>query len=251
MKMFQIPKIDRNRGIPLYYQVSEVMEEMLKTGEILQNGRLMPEETLAKYFNVSRPTINKAISLLLRKSILHRERGKGTFIKGEEVRFKFMQEMASFYESMKQSNISFTTVVLALQEREAPLEIAECLELEPGARIFYLERLRFIEEEPVMLSEAYFPGELFPKLDQIDFSSDSLYQILKNKYNVPVTKTERYARAVKALEKEAALFQVQLGDPLIYLEENTFSENDLRIVHLNTKLRGDKSVLCSTLYRQR
>ena len=80
MREEQFVKVDKNRVLPLYYQVSEFIEELIKKGEILPAERMLSEEVLAERFGVSRPTINKAIAILLRKSVLTRERGKGTRI---------------------------------------------------------------------------------------------------------------------------------------------------------------------------
>ncbi|GAI31852.1 unnamed protein product, partial [marine sediment metagenome] len=101
MKILELEKVDKNKVIPFYYQVSQILEEIIRRGEIKPGERLPAEEVLADEFEVSRPTINKAISLLVRKSVLSRERGKGTFVRGKEVKLTLMQELASFGEAFK------------------------------------------------------------------------------------------------------------------------------------------------------
>jgi len=78
-----------------------------------------------------------------------------------------------------------------------------------------------------------------------------LYSLLEKKYNVPVIKTERCVRAVKALDEEAHFFRIPIGDPVIRLEGVAFSIENLKVEYFNTRLRGDKAVLCTALYRKR
>jgi GntR family transcriptional regulator len=244
-------KVDRNRAIPLYYQVSELLERIILNGDIRPNERMPPEELLAERYEVSRPTINKAIEILVKKSILRRERGKGTFARSAEVRLTLMQELASLHEAMKKNNIPFRTVVLELRHEKAPKNVAERLGCENGVRVFYLKRLRYVEEEPFLLSESYLPQSLFPDLDKVNLADRSLYDLLEQKYDVPVVKTERYARAMKASEEDASLLRVPLADPLIQLEGIAFSRRDMRVEYFNTRIRGDRGALSTTLVRTR
>jgi len=251
MKTLEFQKVDKNKVIPLYYQVSQILEEIIRKGEIKPGERLPSEEVLADEFEVSRPTINKAISLLVRKSLLSQERGKGTFVRGEEVKLTLMQELASFGEAFKRQNIRFHTEVLALRKEEANKDIADRLEKKEGDIVVYLQRLRYVEKEPILLSESYLPYDFFPGLENEDFTKNSLYSLLEKRYNVPVMKTERYVRAVKALDEEAHFFRIPIGEPVIQLEGVAFSTKNLKVEYFNTRLRGDKAVLCTTLYRKR
>lgn len=246
----QLVGIDRNQAVPLYYQVSKHIEEMIKTGQILANEPMLSEETLAARFGVSRPTINKAIAILIRKSLLSRERGRGTFVRSGEVRLTLMQELVSLHESLSRENIRFQTIVLELRRQRAGETVGEKLNLRADARVYYLKRLRYVEDEPFIVSESYLPQELFPDLQEQDLERRSLYDVLGETYDIPVIKTERTARAVKAMEAEGRLLRVPLGEPLIQLEGNAFSAQDLRVEYFRTLIRGDRGVLCTTLYRE-
>jgi GntR family transcriptional regulator len=92
---------------------------------------------------------------------------------------------------------------------------------------------------------------LFPDLEKVDLRDCSLYDVLEQKYGIPVVKTERNARAVKALDQDAQLLRIPLGDPLIQLEGIAFSKKDLRVEYFKTIIRGDRGVLCTTLYRRK
>lgn len=251
MKEEKLVKVDRNHVIPLYYQVSECLEEMITSGEVRPNEQMLSEEILADRFGVSRPTINKAIAILIRKSLLSREKGKGTFVPSGDVRLTLMQELVSLSESMQRENIRFRTVVLEIQQQKANGMIAEKLSLKEKARICYIKRLRYVEEESFIISESYLPSVLFPELEKQDLRDRSLYDMLEQEYGIAVIKTERSARAVKALDRDAQLLRIPIGDPLIQLEGIAFSRKDLRVEYFKTIIRGDRGVLGTTLYRRK
>lgn len=251
MKILEFQKVDKNKIIPLYYQISQILEKMITKGKIKPGEKLPSEEVLANEFEVSRPTVNKAISLLIRKSLVFQERGKGTFVREKEVKLTLMEELASFGETFKKQNISFHTEVLTLRKEKANKDIADRLEKKKGDIVVYLKRLRYVEKEPILLSESYLPSGFFPGLENEDFTKNSLYSLLEKKYNVPVIKTERYVRAIKALDEESHFFEIPIGEPVIQLEGVAFSTKNLKVEYFNTILRGDKGVLCTTLYRKR
>jgi GntR family transcriptional regulator len=242
-------ELDKNRALPLYYQVSESIESLVRKGEVLPGERLLSEDVLAKRYGVSRPTISKAIAILIRKSILSRERGRGTFIHLGEVRFTLMQELASLHEAMQKDGIKFRTVVLKLEMQKSTRDIAGRLGIKEGARVYFLKRLRYVEDEPFLISDSYLPQHLFRNLEEENFADRSLYDVIERTYKIPIVKTVRTARAVKAFEEEAHLLRIAFGEPLIQLEGVAVSKNDLQVEYFNTKIRGDRGVLSTTLTR--
>lgn len=251
MNIKALPQINRSREIPLYSQVASVLEKLIETGTFSKSERLPPEEDLADHFGVSRPTINKAIALLLRKNLIRRDRGRGTFVRGEEAQFTFMHDLTSFYLAMKRSHIEFETIILALERQSVSEAVAERLLLDDNEDVYYIKRLRLIGGEPIMLSEVYLPVRLFPNLEKKNLVDNSLYDIMEQKYHIPVIKTERFARAIRALEDESMAFRISLGEPLLKMDEIAYSRSNRRVAYLDNRFRGDKAVFHSVLYRRK
>ena len=251
MKNLIFKKINRNIAIPLYFQISEILEEMINKNIFKSNERFVSEEYLASQFGVSRPTISKAILILVNKSLLIREKGKMTLVRDNKVKLALMQELVSLYESLKRYNIPFKTIVLKVRLEKSSKFLAQKLGIKLGEKILYLERLRYIKNEPFLPSESYLPSYLFPDLKNENLSKNSLYELFDKKYHMPVIKTERCAKAIKASGKEVNLFMISLGDPLIQLDGVAFSNRNIKVEYFNTKIRGDKAALCTTLFRKK
>jgi len=247
----ELQKVDETKPVPLYYQVTELLEELIKEGKIKPGTKLPPEESLAAHFGVSRPTINKALGLLIRKSLVYRDRGKGTFVsEKKEVKLTLIRELVSFGEALEKEGVSFNTEVLALRKIQANKLIAEKLGTQERENVVYLKRLRNVDNEPLLIVESYLPYNLFPGLLEKDFSKDFLYQLLEEKYHTRVVRADRSVRAVKALEKDAYILKVPVGDPLIKMNGVALSPNNTKVEYFDLRMRGDRGVLYTTLYRR-
>ncbi|MHB1629393.1 MAG: GntR family transcriptional regulator [Bacilli bacterium] len=66
---------------PLYSHVADDLRQQIRTGELLD--RIPPETTLASNFQVSVPTVKKALGILETEDVIVRIQGKGTFVRPE------------------------------------------------------------------------------------------------------------------------------------------------------------------------
>jgi len=242
--------IDKGKPLPRYYQISKALEKFIEKNRIPSETRLPSEEYLSKIFGVSRPTINKAIQLLMEKSLVRKERGKGTFvIEKKVVPFVFMQDLTSLGESLKKSGLSFTTKVIESKEIRAGSTIAREMTLKPRDLVVYLKRLRCIEGEPVFVTETYLPSKKFPGLLKQDFASRTLYSILEEEYGIPVVKAKRILRVGRPSTEDATLLKIPLSQPLIELEGIAYSGDGSVVAYSKSKFRGDRVVLSSTVFK--
>ncbi|RLE15147.1 hypothetical protein DRJ04_00960 [Candidatus Aerophobetes bacterium] len=240
--------IDKGKPIPRYYQVSEALEKFIERNDLASGVKLPSEEHLAELFGVSRPTINKAVQLLMEKSLVRKVRGKGTFvIQKKLVPFVFMQDLTSLGESLKKSGLPFTTEVIEAKKIQASSFIAHNLMLEPGSLVVYLKRLRRVEGEPIFVGESYLSAKRFPDLLKHDLVSQTLYSILEKKYRLPIVKAKRMLRVVKPSAEDASLLEIPLSQPLIKLDGTAYSWEESVVLYSETKFRGDRVTLTSTV----
>ncbi len=79
-----IKQLNNASPIPLYRQLADVILQSVRSGSY-KPGEKIPSETLfAENFGIGRPTVRQATELLIRKGVLKRIRGSGTFVKEEQ-----------------------------------------------------------------------------------------------------------------------------------------------------------------------
>ncbi len=76
----EMDKIDIRSLLPKYYQLKEILRKKIINQEYQPDKKIPSEPELASRYQVSRFTVNRAISELTRENLLYRIQGKGTFV---------------------------------------------------------------------------------------------------------------------------------------------------------------------------
>ena len=200
--------LDRTGPVPLYYQVSQRIQQAILSGEIPPGSRLENEISIGDRLGLSRPTIRKAIQELVDKGLLVRRRGVGTqVIHGQVTRGV---ELTSLHDDLIQSGKKPSTKLLALELIRTDPALSEELGLELGTEVIRIERLRFADGAPVSLMINY------------------LYQLLRLR-GVSIRVAKQRIGARKATSKEAELLNLEQGAALLTMDRTAFDDEGIAI----------------------
>ena len=72
--------LDSSSPVPLYHQLAERLLTGIRTGAYPTGCRLPSEPELARVYGIGRPTVRQATDVLVRRRIVERRRGSGTFV---------------------------------------------------------------------------------------------------------------------------------------------------------------------------
>src|SRR5690606_39612226 len=72
----QMRKVDKNSRVPLYYQLKEIIQEMIENEELQPNEPIPTERELCEIHGISRMTVREAIMALVNEGVLYREQGR-------------------------------------------------------------------------------------------------------------------------------------------------------------------------------
>ena len=192
-------------------------------------------------FGVSRTTVRQALSELLHEGLIRRERGRGTFVNKPKIRERLVERLTGFYQDMVAQGLKPQTQVLKKGIVPAPGWLAEVLETKPGASLIHIQRLRMVNDEPILLVDTYIPRDLAPTLLEQDLENQSLYALLENRFGLRLARGRRYIEAVAATAKEAQLLKVRRGAPLLFLRSVTYLRDGRPLEYFEAKHRGDRS----------
>ncbi len=76
-------RLDRSRGIPLYLQLIDRLQDLIDRGAVHPGGRLPSEHAIEARYGVSRATVRQALGHLEAEGVILRHQGKGTFVAPE------------------------------------------------------------------------------------------------------------------------------------------------------------------------
>ncbi|MCC8060323.1 MAG: GntR family transcriptional regulator [Clostridiales bacterium] len=186
------------------------------------------ERELCEIYQVSRPTVRKALELLETDGCVTRFPGKGTFFIGTKSDMEDKEQVSAniaFYNQVRLRGDYTTSKVLTQKAEFVSPEVAKILGMSEGDRVFHLERLRYINDVLWTLADAYIPYDLCPQLLQYDFADRSLHNTLAAYGHVPF-RAKRHITARKATEYEAFNLGLEADAPLCVTETCTYDYQD-------------------------
>ena len=220
--MLPLPSVpvDRASPVPLYYQVAQILERAIETGELPAGSRLENEVALAERLGLSRPTVRRAIAYLVDQGLVVRKRGVGTQVVHAKVRRPL--ELTSLYDDLRTDGRDPSTRVLALETVRAPDVVAHALGVEEGVPVLFMARLRSAGEEPLAVMHNYIPVDLV-SFSAGDLEQTGLYELMRAAGIRPHMATQTVgARAASAAEARA--LSERKGSPLLTMQRTTYDD---------------------------
>lgn len=180
-------------------------------------GSLIPKEVdLTKEYNVSRPTVRRAIQTLVSEGYLERKQRIGTKVVRKKIYQEFTQSLSSFNTEMLEKGLTPSTKVISFTEVIPNEEVKTALNLEEE-KVYRLVRLRFGDEDPVVIVTTYLPAALLPDLMEYDFEEVSLYALLEKK-DFKVKTISRILEISYADTLTSELLNINENDALFYFK---------------------------------
>lgn len=222
---------------PLYHDVMTVVERAIREGKWRPGQQIPTEPELEQQFKASRGTIRAAISELVRKGLLSRQPGRGTFVLGTH--FKSLERFFRYEHLEKDETIALEGRVLSQGPALHPAA-AKALGLDEGATLARVRRLRSFAGEPLLYSESYFSTETWRLIGNADFKTSTLYDLLKDEFGLFVVRADEYLTAGLPTAKEAALLKIAREQPVIRTERTAHTFEDRPIEFRRTAGRADR-----------
>jgi len=233
--------VDRSSHIPYYVQVMDAIRERIRQGNWQPGYQLPGEPELCRLYNVSRTVIRQALQALMYEGLIVRHKGKGTFVAEPKISGGLVQRLTGFYEDMLSHGYRPVSRVYRQHVIPASPRIAEYLEVPTGTEVIEIERLRLVNEEPIVLVWSYMPYALCPGLLEVDLTHQSLYGYLEQECRLVIARGRRIIEAVPANEYEAELLQVPRAAPLILLDSVSYLADGTPIEYYHALHRGNRT----------
>ncbi|MBU1247342.1 MAG: phosphonate metabolism transcriptional regulator PhnF [Proteobacteria bacterium] len=152
--------LDRDRRLPLWRQIAEVVEREIRRESFDPGDRLPSEGELASWFGVNRHTVRRALLELKQRKVVNVEQGRGTFVHEGVVDYP-VSRRTRFSENLTRQNRAPLGMLLSGVVLEPDQEVSEALQMHRSRQVICLEILREGDGRPLSLSTHYFPMPRF------------------------------------------------------------------------------------------
>ncbi len=209
---------------PRYKWLANIIRDTIDQGVLTDNQALPPERELAERYDVSRDTVRKAVRYMEERGIIYSGHGRGTFVAPAIVR-----GMTRFIDSFSKDTDSRGGVpgqrILNIETVAASMAVAGLLNIESGAPLVRVRRIRLIDDVPVGLHDAYFILPRGTKITQTQIEkTGSLYKLLNEKFDFSPAEAVENLCSGAAESEDAQLLGIAIGDPLLICERITLSD---------------------------
>lgn len=204
--------LNRVSPVPLYHQLSRQLVEAIESGRLAKGSFLDNEIELARRWQVSRPTVRRAIQELADGGMLVRRRGVGTQVVSDQVRRPF--KLTSLYDDLAAAGHAPVTTVIAHARAAADRSVADALGLALDVEVVRIERLRSIGARPLAILRNWLTVDAAGWISTDDLARKGLYALLRDRGVHPHSAVQRIG-AVAASSADATLLGLAAGAPLM------------------------------------
>ncbi|QIQ21321.1 GntR family transcriptional regulator [Zophobihabitans entericus] len=224
--------------IPMHQHIQQDLLKKIQSGEYPEFSLIPKETELTEIYQVSRPTVRQAIQGLVNEGYLERKKRRGTIVRQKKIDQDFTHIIESYDSEMNRKGLLPKTQVLMLKEDTATEDVAQSLNLKEGDKVYKLVRLRYAQNNPIVLVTTYLPFALLPDFMSHDFSQEKLYTVLE-KLNFAITSIRRKLEVLKADETTSDLLDIEEGDPIFYFHSTGYTRERIPVEYSISKYRGD------------
>ncbi|WP_152655722.1 GntR family transcriptional regulator [Oceanobacillus sp. CFH 90083] len=206
-----------------YQQIANEIELYIENQQMQQGEKLPVLESLIRKFDTSKSTIIKALDLLEKKGLIFQVRGSGIFVRRKK-RKNYINLLSNqgFQKDLEEFNI--TSEVLELDICKPTEAVAQNLQIDMNQDVYYVKRIRYIEEETLCLEESYYNKAIIPYLNK-EIVTESIFQYIEDGLGLKVGFSDMYMQIGKLTEQEANYLKLKNSEPKLIMESIFYLTN--------------------------
>jgi GntR family transcriptional regulator len=222
---------------PMHVQLREVIRNKIEDGEYEKGMTIPSENELAAAYGINRLTVRNAIAALVKEGLLKSVQGKGVYVMGPKIE-RDLETLGGFRQTMREKNKKPDIKLLKKVVRKAGVKYGYLFNIDPEDEIYYIKRICYSDDQPISLEEIFIPKNLFPRLEGMDITVFSLYEIYEF-FGISVVRDWQTLSLTDLDVKDSKLLGLETGATAMLFEGTSYDSSN-RVVEFNRNyVRGD------------
>lgn len=216
------------------------LRKLLRGRQFVPDAQFLTEREIADRFETSRPTANKALSSLVSLGLLEFRQGAGTFVR-ENVLDYDLQRLVSFTDKVRSAGKEPSTRVIDFQKlttADVSVEIVNALKLNANEPLFYIERVRLADGQPVIYERRHIAARHCLSMSKTD-AKGSLYAFWTTRCKLTISGADESIRAINATKSQAVPLGVKTNAACLLVIATGYLEGGAPLWHEETLYRSD------------
>lgn len=206
--------------MPKYMDIYNQVRDRIAQHTYEVNDRLPTGEDFAEEFNCSVLTVKKALDKLVNEGYIVRKRGLGTLVMrntGNKLDVSLVKQRREIVRDM-------TSIVLCFDVIKCDDHIANKLNIEVGDFVYYIERVRLIEEEARIIEYTWMPLQVIKGL-QMKHVEESIYQYITKELHLTIQSAHVTLHAIRPNDIEKEYFNMDDHDFVAEVVQIAYLDN--------------------------
>ncbi len=225
------------KSVPRHKKLYEILRRHIIEG-IYKEGDLLPSENeLCQLYGMTRPTVRQSLSTLAADGYITKHQGKGSIVQNlpREIGILSVSGTTSAVGSRNLKTRIIVKPVIIPWDEDFMFPLTS-LERESGC--IYMERLRLLEGIPIFYDISYIANINLSRITSRQFEDRSLFQILRDHYNVEIKGGEQRIKAIPSSLKISHFLHLKKDQPVLHLERKMETNNPALFLY--------SSIFCNT-----
>lgn len=237
-------------AVAKYNDIYISLREKIENGEYEFQDMLPSEYKLIELYSCSRNTVRRAITELATNGYVQSIKGRGVQViyqKREQSHF-LLSGMESLKEASQRLNQEYSTKVIHFEEIVVDKKLSKKTAFPIGSKIYYLQRVRYIEGEALIIDYNYFLSDIVKDLTK-DIAEKSVYEYMENELKESIVTTKRTLTVERVSKLEEKYMDMKGYNSLAVVSSHTFNKDGIMFEYTVSRHRPDRFVFYENAQR--
>jgi GntR family transcriptional regulator len=204
--------LNHQSPVPLYHQLAKILTAAIESGEFAPGTRIAPEVSLAATHGIGRPTVRQAIDVLVKRGLVQRKRGAGTFVlaRRRQVDLFSLAGTSSAFEQLgiaaEKRIIDPICLATVVDDSENPFA---------GNEAYQFSRLTLAEQAPVLIEDFFLHKSLFSGIETMVIAGVSLARVVADRFYLKPVNGRQTFKVATLSPRRAGLLEIDSRDPVL------------------------------------
>lgn len=230
--------VDADSYIPLYQQVSQIVQDKINSGELKPGERIGSISELVKTYDISRVTAVNALEDLVKKGFVISKQGKGSFVTNGHLDEDLLS-LKSFVEISEGKSINYDIKITKFDVIPASNSLVDVF----GSKkmeFLCVQRIHFYKNKPIALCDIFIPKNIADKvnIDKKLLAEMPVFDLLERN-GVDIVDAMQTIGAIAANAEIGEGLSLDIGDPVLFAERISYDKDKKPILCAHFYYRAD------------
>ncbi|UMT75909.1 GntR family transcriptional regulator [Staphylococcus roterodami] len=205
-----------------YEQIAKQLNVFIHQSNFKPGDKLPSVNQLKERYQVSKSTIIKALELLEQDGMIYQAQGSGIYVRNiKDTNRINVFKTNGFSKSLGADRM--TSKILAFEEIHTPPQsVKEELQLNDGDTVYYLKRLRYVDNDILCIEYSYYHKAVV-KFLTADIAKGSIFDYLESQMKLRIGFSDIFFNVDQLDVKEANLLQLSKGEPCLRYHQTFYT----------------------------